>query len=390
RSYATSPYFAADEVWTFGTLLNPHADFETNNTLCGYCHSAHSSTGPQIIKQPKVLDLCFMCHDGTGAAYDVKGGRYFNGEAAVSLPAGGYDLALGSTSTHFTDLANYVYGSPGIIMTIDCNTCHEPHGTSNYRNIRTTINGQPVTVSAVAYGPAYQYKTTSGKEIISYVDGWEQFCGVCHGEYQTYHSVTTITGEENWRHRTGMPLTGGSTDGRWVVEFPVPGLYTTLPTLGPPTGAHITNYRIVSGGLLPANTYNYIITAKNAVGESVYGSILQVPDVPADSRVELRWEGILNAYKYRIYRYGGTGDPDTLDVTQFKLVAEVPDYPYEYTDNVPPGSLSDQSPPTASAARVTCITCHYVHGTPAVAVNGEPTRLRRYDNDGLCQDCHKR
>ncbi|PKL24364.1 MAG: hypothetical protein CVV46_17085, partial [Spirochaetae bacterium HGW-Spirochaetae-2] len=33
RSYATSPYFAADEVWTFGTLLNPHADFETNNTL---------------------------------------------------------------------------------------------------------------------------------------------------------------------------------------------------------------------------------------------------------------------------------------------------------------------------------------------------------------------
>jgi len=330
-----------------------------------------------------------MCHDGTGAAYDVKGGKYFNGQAAVPLPAGGYDLALGSTSTHFTDLANYVYGYPGLTkMTLDCNTCHEPHGTGNYRNIRTTINGQPVTVAAIAYGPAFSYKTVSGYEIISYVSGWEEFCGVCHGEYQVYHSVTTITGEENWRHRTGMPLTGGSTGGRWVVEYPTPGLYTTLPTLGPPTGANITNYTVFSGGSLPANTYNYVVTAKNAVGESVYGNILQVPNVPAGSRIQIRWERIENAYKYRIYRYAGAGDPNSMDVTQFRLVAEVPDSPQEYIDNVT--SLQDQSPPMTSTAKVTCITCHYVHGTPAVAENGEPTRLRRYDNDGVCQDCHKK
>lgn len=390
KSSATDPYLTATKVWTFGTLLSPHADFQTNTTLCGYCHSAHSATGAQIIKQPKVLDLCFTCHDGSGSSYDVKGGKYYNGARAVPLAAGGYDTSMGSTSTHFTDIANPVFGSPGYIMPIVCITCHEPHGSSNYRNLRTTINGAPNTVTAVAYGPAFSQKTVSGYEVISYVSGWEQFCGTCHSEYQIYHSVTTLSGEENWRHRTGVPLTGGGTDGHWQVRYDTPGLYTTLPTLGTPTGANITSYDITTGGNLSANTYNYIITGVNAVGESAYGDIFQVPSVPNGSKVTLEWQRIENAYKYRIYRATGVGEPNSIPISQFKYLAELPDYPTTYTDNFAAPTDSSKTPPTVGNAKLTCITCHFVHGSPSIAENGEETRLRRYDNDGICQDCHKK
>lgn len=390
KSFATPPYLAEDKVWTFGTLLSPHEDFQNNTTLCGYCHSAHSATGSNIIKQPNILDLCFTCHDGTGSSYDVKAGKYNNGEKSVPLIAGGYDTSLGSTSTHFTDIANTVYGSPGYVMPINCNTCHNPHGSSNYRNLRTTINGMPTTVKAVAYGPAFSQKTASGYEVVSYESGWEQFCGTCHFEYQTYHSVTTITGEENWRHRTGVPLTGGGTDGRWQVRYDGNGLYTTLPTLGTPTGANITSYDIETGGNLSGATYNYIITGVNSVGESAYGNIFQVPSVPAGSKVSLEWQRIENAYKYRIYRAPGAGNPISMDISQFKFLAEVPDYPNRFTDNLASPTDSSKSPPTVTNAKLTCITCHYVHGSPAIAENGEETRLRRYNNDGICQDCHKK
>ena len=185
-----------------------------------------------------------------------------------------------------------------------------------------------------------------------------------------------------------MPLTGGSAGGRWVVQYPTPGLYTTLPTIGPPAGAQITNYTIMAGGSLPAATYNYIVTARNAVGESAYGNILQIQNVPANHRIKIEWERIENAYKYRIYRKTGTGNPNNMDVTTFSYLTEVADYPQFFIDT---GTITPQSvsPPTTSTAKVGCITCHFAHGTSAVAEH-EPTRLRRYDNDGICQDCHKK
>ncbi len=396
KSFALNPNMDGDVVWTFGTLLNPHKDFKENPSLCGYCHSAHSAVGPEIIRQPKILDLCFMCHDGTGSSYDVKGGKYYNGVKTVPLAAGGYDLSLGSTSTHFTDLANYVYGSSGYITTLDCNNCHNPHGSTNFRNIRTTVNGRDITIKATVYGPAYQNKTVSGYEVVSYEQGWEDFCGACHNEYQVYNSVTTITGEEDWRHRTGVPLTGNTgadTGDRWSVSYPGQGLYTTLPTLGTPTGANLTNYLITKmdggvGGLDPG-TYNYIVTAVNSVGESVYGNILQVSNGTAHAKIKLEWERIQNAYQYRVYRFIGTGEPRTLDITQFRFLAEVPDSPQSFIDD---GTYAPQVqvPPTTGNSKITCITCHFAHGTPATTDDGTSSRLRRYDNDGICQDCHKK
>lgn len=380
-------YLGYDKQWTFGTLINPHINFNTNNALCGYCHSAHTANGNNIIRAPKILDLCLLCHDGTGSSYDVKSGIYFNGDNPTPLLSGGYDLAMGSTSTHFTDLANYVYGGPQSPMTVDCNNCHEPHGTSNYRNLRTVVNGIPVTVTGVVYGPAYSVKTASGAEVATYVYGINQFCGACHFDYLVYNSENTRDGQINWRHRIGVNLTGGSTDGDFVINYPLPGLYTTLPTEGAPTGANVNKYDIMPGGTLGIGTYNYIVTGKNAVGESVYGSIIQVTTSAVNRKIKIQWEPIANAYKYRVYRYIGALDIRFANPNSFNFLAETADYPTSFTDD---GSYAPQAvhPPTTSSASINCLTCHYSHGTRATAE--EPTRLRRFDNNGVCQDCHKK
>ncbi|KNZ69353.1 putative multiheme cytochrome c [Thermincola ferriacetica] len=385
---AAGLYLGFDKEWTFGTLINPHANFTTNTTLCGYCHSAHSATGVNIIRAPKIIDLCLLCHDGTGSSYDVKAGIYFNGDVPTPLLSGGYDLAMGSTSTHFTDLANSVFGGSADPMTVDCNNCHEPHGTSNYRNLRTTVNGRQVTVTGVVYGPAYAVKTTSGREVATYVYGFNDFCGACHFDYLVYNSENTADKVINWRHRVGVGMTGGSPGGDFVVSYPAPGLYTTLPTEGAPTGANLTNYEILDGGSLGPATYNYIVTARNAVGESVYGSILQVTNGAAGQKIKIFWEPITNAYKYRIYRYVGPLDVKKADVSKFSFLAEVGDAPTSFVDD---GSYTPDvavHPPTTSNAKINCLTCHYSHGTTAVADG--PTRLRRLDYNGVCEDCHKK
>lgn len=377
----------ADKIWTFGTLINPHANFRTNTTLCGYCHLAHTATGENILRETQILDLCLLCHDGTGSSYDVKAGIYFNGSAPTTLLSGGYDLAMGSTSTHFTDLANFVYGGSLTPMTVDCNNCHEPHGSTNYRNLRTVVNGVPVTVTGVVYGPAYSVKTASGTEVATYVYGINEFCGVCHMDYLVYNSANTRDGIINWRHRVGVGMTGGSPGGDFEISFPQPGLYTTLPTEGAPTGANVNNYEILPGGTLSANSYNYIVTGENGVGESVYGNVLQVTTFADAQKIKIHWEPITNAYKYKIYRYVGTMNASAFDVSNFDFMAEVDDYPTSFTDD---GSITPTSthPPITSNAKIMCLTCHYSHGTTAVAE--EPTRLRRLDYNGVCEDCHKK
>lgn len=50
---------------------------------------------------------------------------------------------------------------------------------------------------------------------------------------------------------------------------------------------------------------------------------------------------------------------------------------------------------TANQNMVVCLTCHYAHGTVATgaetsSVSGSSTMLKRIDNMGVCEDCHKK
>lgn len=360
----------------------PHGNYSTQTETCGQCHSLHKARGYRLLRGSSLENTCFLCHDGTQSNYNVKKGVFFNGSSEVLSPAGGFDPGFGFTSSHLVGQKGLIPGGTSSIFSLACTSCHNPHGTTNHRNLQNTVNGTSgITVATQIAGPGRAVTTASGKEVISYQAGIVSFCTACHADYKNYNSPETLGNIDRWRHRVDVPLTGGLS-----VSFPDPGLYTTLPTQGPPTGANITGYSTGSGSL--NGTYNYLVTAYNLLGESVRGNIQQVPT--SANSVTLTWDALTNALGYRIYRAAGSADPTTIPLSDFKFLAEVGDNTTSYTDTGTVTPDAGRTPPASTTARIICLTCHYAHGTKTTDVQTGYSYLRRIDNMGICQNCHKR
>ncbi|MHB9010539.1 MAG: hypothetical protein ACYC3E_00910, partial [Carboxydocellales bacterium] len=166
------------------------------------------------------------------------------------------------------------------------------------------------------------------------------------------------------------------------------GLLTTLPTEGAPAGANIYTHSVLSGGTLGVGTYNYIVTAVNAAGESKRGNIYQVTTGSAGT-IRISWEPIVNATSYRVYRYIGTGDPNLMDINNFAFLAELGDNSSSFDDAGQYSPDAARKPPATSDAKLMCLTCHYAHGSKATDTQNSIS-LKRLSNFGVCQDCHKK
>lgn len=360
----------------------PHGNYSDQTETCGECHSLHRGTSYRLLRGSTLENTCFLCHDGTQSNYDVKQGVYNNGTAEVDSPAGGFDPSFGFTSSHLVGQKSLIPGGTSTIFSLVCTSCHNPHGTNNHRNLQKTVNGTgDITVTTQIAGPGRTVTTASGKEIISYESGVIDFCTACHADYKTYNSPDTYGLNDRWRHRVDVPLTGGIN-----ASFPEPGLYTTLPTQGPPTGAYITNYSTSAGSL--SGIYNYLVTSYNLLGESMRGNIQQVST--GSNSVTLTWDAITNAVVYRIYRASGSGDPSAIPLSDFKFLVELGDDTNTYVDTGAVTPDPGRTPPTTTTTKLICLTCHYAHGTKTTDVLTGYTYLRRIDNMGICQNCHKR
>jgi hypothetical protein len=94
----------------------------TTNKLCLYCHDGSDP------KAPDVLSLVTM-YDGSGDEHS--GAGFFNNSGGVSSE-NGHDLGVNAASVPFSTMTN---------ITLTCASCHDPHGTINYRNVLTSPAG---------------------------------------------------------------------------------------------------------------------------------------------------------------------------------------------------------------------------------------------------------
>jgi predicted CXXCH cytochrome family protein len=143
---------------------------------CASCHRAHTAQAEYLLKQAQP-QLCYSCHDGTTASTNVadgndggtgalRGGGFNKAQissGAASKTMGAADpvtgriatsgqtipvLAAGvaTTSKHQIDglTAGTAWGngaisatqSLGKSLTLECGSCHDPHGNGNYRILR--------------------------------------------------------------------------------------------------------------------------------------------------------------------------------------------------------------------------------------------------------------
>ena len=153
---------------------------------CATCHRAHTAAAEYLLIQAQPA-LCYTCHDGTGATTDVKNGVTTGG---LALRGGGFNTAaIGSgnatkklgqadatgriattdqtipalatpattTSKHLIDgvtggtvWGNGANGAAARSLTLECGSCHDPHGNGNYRILKPMpVDSQWVVTAAI-------------------------------------------------------------------------------------------------------------------------------------------------------------------------------------------------------------------------------------------------
>jgi len=151
----------------------PHVSTSGNMAVdrCAGCHRAHTATNAYLLTQDETV-LCQSCHGsgGTGASSDVMDGVGYaisgvntRGTTLGALRGGGFNFALigsgaasysaspksvpvgtaaATTSQHQIGVAGTAWGNGaigsgnGTSITLECTSCHDPHGNGNYRILR--------------------------------------------------------------------------------------------------------------------------------------------------------------------------------------------------------------------------------------------------------------
>jgi predicted CXXCH cytochrome family protein len=202
----------------------PHGGYSATTDGCAGCHRAHTAIGPNLLVATSTYDLCMSCHGsaGTGANTNVEDGYYLSSrdDPGGDLNHGAdntsdYGALLGGGFVYYNSVSVTSIHSPSGEETaawgngvargstadlsegLSCASCHDPHGSTNYRIIKETINGQAVSVSVVDEGTAKDYDTEQ------WGSGTSSICVACHGAYHVWRSGS---GSDN--HDDG----GGNTD----------------------------------------------------------------------------------------------------------------------------------------------------------------------------------
>jgi predicted CXXCH cytochrome family protein len=251
----------------------PHIATGSNATpdKCAGCHRIHTGANEYLLKEAgTVEEFCYSCHGNGGPGSDlaVQEGTYYGeggagdpygGKTAsttLGLRAGGFEEARINTedpnnalpaptpvgyavtigvlpvaepvnSRHTLETATTLWGNGAIdsgagpAFTLECTTCHDPHGNGNYRILRTIPTGSGGAGYAIpdTYGSTY---TTSNYFSMNFgalpanlpagstvpagasilVDS-SKWCAQCHTRYLARGGRTVPPAEEASRADSG-------------------------------------------------------------------------------------------------------------------------------------------------------------------------------------------
>ncbi len=224
----------------------PHqGNFNNTTDACAGCHRAHRGSAKKLLKETSQQALCFSCHgsSGTGADTNVEDGVYVNrgpsggayGTDGAGLRGGGFVNALmdpdmdGSpssasvTSKHNVGEVGTIWGNGAINstsdpgksgVTLECGSCHNPHGISNgdaYRILRPKPRDSGASADVVVPDETTKnytitYKNNGYRDATYLSDSIvSQWCSQCHTRYLADDkAATTDSGDAifKYRHRT--------------------------------------------------------------------------------------------------------------------------------------------------------------------------------------------
>ncbi len=290
---------------------------------------------------------------------------------------GGY-AGTGSTfAADYSDAGqgpNAFMNGTGNSIRMDCATCHDPHGSPNYRVLKTVVNGNPVGEYAPSGNPA----DPDPDGFVSSVEpGWPVNGFRLHTAYPAYTPNYTTAMYAKGYDMTDATLANGAT-----------GRNFNKGMSGWCAGCHNTY-------LGPVGTF----TKTNSLGiSSSYRSVASTYNAGDGMGLELRHKHPINV---ELDSYNGPDKANMIITGQILPLAH---------------DIDEQGAPTPDAQDwIECLTCHRAHGTAAdmtgyasnagaetvldvdgiarntfPAQNAVPSALLRHDNRGVCERCHNK
>ena len=202
----------------------PHGDYSATTDACAGCHRTHTAVGPRLLIANSSYGLCMSCHgsSASGANTNVEDGVYLSSRddtvanenhGAPNTPdgspllGGGFVYYRGQPVTSIHDMSGdsedmQAWGNDvarGLTAEItdlefSCASCHDPHGSSNYRILKTEVNGVAVQVDQVDEN-AKDYDTEH------WGGGTSGLCAACHSAY--HETAANVGSDLNAQDYTG-------------------------------------------------------------------------------------------------------------------------------------------------------------------------------------------
>jgi predicted CXXCH cytochrome family protein len=397
-----------------GTALanyGPHGGYDADTDACAGCHRAHSAVSEITYDTPPEADggeknalligttattlkeFCYTCHAdaGTGATTNVSAGTL---SGSGVLNGGGFDTMGGAavSSTHdVSGAGGLAWGGgvdgdfndgPGIMVAgFDCASCHDPHGSSNYRILKDTVNG----VAVGGYDGTFASATDPDPQpfVVSNETSYPT------GGFRLHVTASTLGYTPNYTSAQYAKAPSYATSG------------VTPPVTVPATPATATNTGAGISGWCAAchTTYNTV----SADGQGEYNADGYDPAVGYGDVVRHR-------HPVNVALSAFVGDRnlivDTGSATNTPW-GDAVDIPLEHNPATEAGALQDNT----TADFMGCLTCHRAHGTTATmsgyadsssnvnpnmdaGVGGTPptlsSALLRANDRGVCERCHNK
>ncbi|MDP2675646.1 MAG: cytochrome c3 family protein [Dehalococcoidia bacterium] len=345
---------------------SPHLSASATTDTCAACHRSHTGQNDNLLKDAVPQStLCFSCHDGTGANYNVAAefsAEFSDGAVFANVPATSslYSHPATTASTHTSAQVDEFAGMPN--RHSECSDCHNPHTVSD---AATTESGSGWTASGALTGASGVAASTplAWKNPISYE---YELCLKCHSGYTQLLSYS----KESYK----------KTDK--AAEFdPSTASYHPVEAAGKNTTTEMA--ASLAGGSLWQFTTASTIRCVNCHGD--YRSVAGTPTPAADARLAPHtspYRGILIA-NYRDRDLKPRDDPyRSTDFTlcylchseaPFSAPSDVgrPDTNFRLhakhlvrIGNVGTGGLDIDDTAGAGQGNAICAECHYrLHGT---------------------------
>jgi predicted CXXCH cytochrome family protein len=322
----------------------PHGGYELNTDACAGCHRAHTAVSDRdtLLVAKDAYALCYACH-GNGLTETNPFLGKLKSTPGVTLNAGGF-IKLGGTadakSMHQVEgvaaegfVATAFGGATnaeGISGQLECTSCHDVHGSSNYRILRESggfgSGGQSLTfvpnmvkAAGPEADPAAPHQYASGLNA-NYTAGMSWFCAVCHKTY-----LMKSRGASDNSDNTGANAYYPDTTGQ-ILDAAANGANGYLWESNP-----------LGGGYAEQTTTQY-----------------------ADAQVRYRHATSRTTSVYTTVDASGATVINYADSRQRPLR-------FAYTfDGTFPTVTSTKTGTASSNGAFVCTTCHFAHGTSAV------------------------